>query len=103
MVRSEFSFFWLSSDLNAGIQGFPPYKDFPPLRAMFLLCTKGLPLTFEKPERCSEQPKSIVQQCTATVQDRPSAEVLLKVLSQTSKVTVPCEDSQSPLLSFLLL
>ncbi|CAO3598226.1 unnamed protein product [Absidia cylindrospora] len=59
-------------------QGDPPYVEYPPLRALFLIASNGLP-AFNEPDRWSEQFKDFVQQCTTVEPSkRPDAATLLR-------------------------
>jgi len=64
--------------LREMIVGEPPYIDFPPLRAMFLLTTQGLsPL--EEQEKFSPQLITFYHRCTeAKTENRATAEELLQ-------------------------
>ena len=61
------------------IDGLPPYMDQAPLRALFLIVSKGLP----EPRNVafmSADFKDFVKQCTVVdPEQRPSATILLKV------------------------
>ncbi|KAI9470417.1 kinase-like domain-containing protein [Zychaea mexicana] len=60
------------------MQGDPPYVEYPPLRAVFLIASNGLP-TLPEPDRWSTELKEFVQLCTMTEPaDRPDADGLLK-------------------------
>ena len=60
------------------IEGEMPYMEFPPLRALFLITTKGLP-EFKKPELLSEEFKAFDLHCTVKEpENRPTAVDLLK-------------------------
>eukprot|EP01097_Dermamoeba_algensis_P000189 TRINITY_DN1068_c0_g1_i1.p1 TRINITY_DN1068_c0_g1~~TRINITY_DN1068_c0_g1_i1.p1 ORF type:complete len:268 (-),score=32.87 TRINITY_DN1068_c0_g1_i1:243-938(-) len=59
-------------------EGEPPYMDFPPLRALFFITTKGVP-PLKQPQRWSPQFQNFVKVCLQkTADQRPSAEELLK-------------------------
>jgi serine/threonine protein kinase len=59
-------------------EGEPPYMEFPPLRALFLITTKGIP-ELKEPDRWSPEFRDFVRQCLIkTVEDRPDASQLLK-------------------------
>lgn len=59
-------------------EGEPPYMEFPPLRALFLITTKGIP-PLKEPEKWSPDFQDFVNQCLVKeVEDRPGAEELLK-------------------------
>jgi len=59
-------------------EGEPPYMEFPPLRALFLITTKGIP-PLKEPEKWSSDFQDFVNQCLIKeVDDRPGAEELLK-------------------------
>lgn len=58
-------------------EGDPPYMDFPPLRALFLITTKGIP-GLKHPEKWSAEFKDFVSQCLEKdAENRPTAEQLL--------------------------
>ncbi|KAI7874520.1 kinase-like protein [Lichtheimia hyalospora FSU 10163] len=60
------------------MQGDPPYVEYPPLRAVFLIASSGLP-SLAKPDHWSNELKDFVQLCTMTEpEDRPDAAGLLK-------------------------
>ncbi|KAI8147570.1 kinase-like domain-containing protein [Fennellomyces sp. T-0311] len=60
------------------MQGDPPYVEYPPLRAVFLIASNGLP-PLPEPDRWSTELKEFVQLCTMTEPaDRPDADGLLK-------------------------
>ncbi|CAO3652216.1 unnamed protein product [Cunninghamella echinulata] len=69
-------------------EGDPPYVEHPPLRALFLIASNGLP-PFLEPDRWSEQFKDFVKQCTTVdPEKRPDANALLRhpfVLSVATK------------------
>ncbi|ORZ24041.1 kinase-like domain-containing protein [Absidia repens] len=59
-------------------QGNPPYLDFPPLRAVFLIATDGVP-GLDHPEQWSDVFIDFIKQCTTMdANRRPDAEQLLK-------------------------
>ena len=59
-------------------EGQPPYMEFPPLRALFLITTKGIP-PLKSDYNWSEDMKNFVAQCLEKdAKTRPSAEDLLK-------------------------
>jgi len=59
-------------------EGEPPYMEFPPLRALFLITTKGIP-GLSKPEQWSSDFHDFVSRCLEKeVDDRPTSEELLK-------------------------
>jgi len=59
-------------------EGEPPYMEFPPLRALFLITTKGIP-PLKEPEKWSDDFKDFVAKALIKdVDDRPSAEELIK-------------------------
>jgi len=59
-------------------EGEPPYMEFPPLRALFLITTKGIPPLKEQ-HKWSPEFQNFVAQClTKEVDDRPDAATLLK-------------------------
>jgi serine/threonine protein kinase len=60
-------------------EGEPPYMEFPPLRALFLITTKGIP-GLKQPEIWSDEFKDFVAKCLEKdVQSRPTSEELLQV------------------------
>ncbi|KAI9316365.1 kinase-like domain-containing protein [Dichotomocladium elegans] len=60
------------------MQGDPPYVEYPPLRAVFLIASNGLPALAD-PDKWSEGLKDFVQLCTMSdPDDRPDAKTLLK-------------------------
>ncbi|KAG2229654.1 kinase-like domain-containing protein [Thamnidium elegans] len=59
-------------------EGDPPYVEYPPLRALFLIVSNGLP-TLKEPDRWSEHFKEFFELCTTNdPAQRPDAETLLK-------------------------
>jgi len=59
-------------------EGEPPYMEFPPLRALFLITTKGIP-DLRKPQNWSEDFRDFLRCCLIKdYDDRPDAEQLLK-------------------------
>jgi len=59
-------------------EGEPPYMEFPPLRALFLITTKGIP-ALKEPEKWSRDFQDFIKKClTKEVESRPGAEELLK-------------------------
>eukprot|EP01122_Echinamoeba_exundans_P006210 TRINITY_DN1706_c0_g1_i2.p1 TRINITY_DN1706_c0_g1~~TRINITY_DN1706_c0_g1_i2.p1 ORF type:complete len:625 (-),score=155.41 TRINITY_DN1706_c0_g1_i2:203-2077(-) len=59
-------------------EGEPPYMDFPPLRALFLITTKGIP-PLKEPERWSEVFRDFVNKCLEKdIEKRPTADEMLK-------------------------
>eukprot|EP01102_Stenamoeba_stenopodia_P001528 TRINITY_DN1131_c0_g1_i2.p1 TRINITY_DN1131_c0_g1~~TRINITY_DN1131_c0_g1_i2.p1 ORF type:complete len:120 (-),score=29.44 TRINITY_DN1131_c0_g1_i2:217-576(-) len=59
-------------------EGEPPYMEFPPLRALFLITTKGIP-GLKEPKKWSAPFKDFVAQCLEKdYEKRPNAEDLLK-------------------------
>ena len=61
------------------MQGDPPYVEYPPLRAVFLIASNGLP-SLPNPDQWSTELKEFVQLCTMTEpSERPDADGLLKV------------------------
>lgn len=63
------------------IESVPPYMEFPPLRAMYLTITKGLP-PLKNPDQCSAELKDLICQCTQEdPSTRPPASPLLTVIS----------------------
>jgi serine/threonine protein kinase len=58
-------------------EGEPPYMEFPPLRALFLITTKGIPDL--KEPMWSDDFRDFVRQCLIKdTQDRPDGAALLK-------------------------
>ena len=58
-------------------EGEPPYMELPPLRALFLITTKGIP-DLKEPQRWSSEFKDFIKQCiTKDVDKRPNANELL--------------------------
>lgn len=58
-------------------EGEPPYMEFPPLRALFLITTKGIP-SLKEPERWSSEFQDFIAKClTKEVADRPEADELV--------------------------
>lgn len=59
-------------------EGEPPYMDFPPLRALFLITTKGIP-DLKEPARWSAEFQDFVKKCLIKeTSSRPDATELLK-------------------------
>eukprot|EP00009_Paramoeba_aestuarina_P008266 CAMPEP_0201525550 /NCGR_PEP_ID=MMETSP0161_2-20130828/28632_1 /ASSEMBLY_ACC=CAM_ASM_000251 /TAXON_ID=180227 /ORGANISM="Neoparamoeba aestuarina, Strain SoJaBio B1-5/56/2" /LENGTH=517 /DNA_ID=CAMNT_0047925519 /DNA_START=90 /DNA_END=1643 /DNA_ORIENTATION=- len=59
-------------------EGEPPYMEFPPLRALFLITTKGIP-ELKEPNKWSPEFRSFVSMClNKEVEDRPDGPALLK-------------------------
>jgi len=59
-------------------EGEPPYMEFPPLRALFLITTKGIP-AFKKADKWSEEMKDFASLClTKEPEERPDATELLQ-------------------------
>jgi len=59
-------------------EGEPPYMEFPPLRALFLITTKGIP-ELKEPNKWSAEFRSFVSMClNKEVEDRPDGPALLK-------------------------
>jgi len=59
-------------------EGEPPYMDYPPLRALFMITTQGIP-DLKEPESWSSHFKDFVSVCLMKdPNDRPSAEKLLE-------------------------
>jgi len=59
-------------------EGEPPYMDFPPLRALFLIATQGIP-DLKAPEIWSPDFKSFIKMCLQRdIEFRPTASDLLK-------------------------
>lgn len=59
-------------------EGNPPYVEYPPLRALFLIVSNGLP-PLQEPDKWSDSFKDFLTQFTITnPQERPDAESLLK-------------------------
>jgi len=64
--------------LREMIEGEPPYMEFPPLRALFLITTKGIP-PLEMEEKYSPQLVAFYSRCLEKdVEKRPDADELLK-------------------------
>jgi len=59
-------------------EGEPPYMEFPPLRALFLITTKGIPPLKEQSKWSPEFQNFVAQCLTKEVDDRPDAATLLK-------------------------
>jgi len=58
-------------------EGEPPYMDFPPLRALFFISTKGVP-PLQYPEKWSSEMHEFLNLClTKEAHKRPSASQLL--------------------------
>jgi len=58
-------------------EGEPPYMEFPPLRALFLITTKGIP-PLNNPHKWSEEFQDFTNKCLEKeVEDRPDASDLL--------------------------
>lgn len=58
-------------------EGEPPYMEFPPLRALFLITTKGIPELKDGEKWSSDFKDFCGKALTKNVEDRPSAEELL--------------------------
>lgn len=59
-------------------EGEPPYMDFPPLRALFLITTKGIP-DLQQPEKWSSEFKDFTKRCLEKEAElRPDASDLLQ-------------------------
>jgi len=59
-------------------EGEPPYMEFPPLRALFLITTKGIP-DLKEPNKWSSDFRNFVATClNKDVEERPDAPALLK-------------------------
>ncbi|XP_049848854.1 serine/threonine-protein kinase pakC-like [Schistocerca gregaria] len=59
------------------IEGDPPYLNFPPLRALFFITTKGIP-PLKEPQNHSEELRSFIDACLQTnVANRPTARELI--------------------------
>jgi hypothetical protein len=70
-------------------EGEPPYMEFPPLRALFLITTKGIP-GLKHPEAWSEEFKDFLTMCLQKdVASRPTADDLLQVRLPTLKRSNP--------------
>lgn len=68
------------------LTGSPPYSEYPPLRALFLIASKGLPAP---PLTWSDELLDFLDQCTVMeAKDRPTAAMLLEVSLR------PCEAKQ---------
>jgi len=60
------------------VEGEPPYMEFPPLRALFLITTKGIP-PLKEPQKWSSDLNDFFTKCLEKdVEKRPSADELLK-------------------------
>ncbi len=60
-------------------EGEPPYMEFPPLRALFLITTKGIP-DLKEPSAWTSDFKDFLQRCLEKEADaRPDASDLLRV------------------------
>jgi len=58
-------------------EGEPPYMEFPPLRALFLITTKGIP-DLKEPFKWSEEFKDFLNKCLVKdVEGRPDAKTLM--------------------------
>ena len=61
------------------VDGYPPYIDYPPLKAVFLIATQGLH-PIDVSDRCSEEVVDFISQCTTVdAKTRPTAKSLLSV------------------------
>ncbi|KAI9226705.1 MAG: kinase-like domain-containing protein, partial [Piptocephalis tieghemiana] len=61
------------------MHGQPPYIDYPPLKALYLLATAGMPEEEEEDKRLSKELVSFLRDCTQyKVDDRPTASTLLQ-------------------------
>ncbi|KAL6060047.1 Serine/threonine-protein kinase pakC [Balamuthia mandrillaris] len=59
-------------------EGEPPYMDYPPLRALFMITTKGIP-PLKKPKKWSEGMKDFLSKCLCTeAENRASTTELLQ-------------------------
>jgi len=59
-------------------EGEPPYMDYPPLRALFLITTRGIP-GLENPDKWSKDLVDFLDKCLITDPEaRPSAAILLQ-------------------------
>lgn len=59
-------------------EGEPPYMEFPPLRALFLITTKGIP-DLKEGKKWSAEMKDFVKKClTREPEERPTATEMLK-------------------------
>ena len=62
-------------------EGEPPYMEYPPLRALFLITTKGIP-DLKEPSKWSSEFRDFLKKClTKDVNQRPDGPTLLKVNS----------------------
>lgn len=60
------------------VEGEPPYMEFPPLRALFLITTKGIP-PLKEPQKWSSDLNDFFSKCLEKdVEKRPGADELLK-------------------------
>ncbi len=58
-------------------EGEPPYMEFPPLRALFLISTKGIP-PLREPSRWSDEMTEFISSCLILdLKERPSSDALL--------------------------
>jgi len=59
------------------VEGEPPYMEFPPLRALFLITTKGIPDLKDSDKRSSEMKDFLAKCLTKEADQRPDAKTLL--------------------------
>jgi len=60
------------------LEGNPPYMQFPPLRALFLITTKGIP-PLQNPEKWSVELREFCNRCIEKdVESRPESNELLQ-------------------------
>jgi len=60
------------------VENEPPYMDLPPVKALFMITTQGVP-PFKNPEKMSDVLKDMINKCTQMdPNDRPSTTELLK-------------------------
>jgi serine/threonine protein kinase len=68
-------------------EGEPPYMEFQPLRALFLITTKGIP-GLKQPEIWSDEFKDFVAKCLEKdVQTRPTSDQLLQAPNTEHHIT----------------
>jgi len=69
-------------------EGEPPYLEHPPLRALFLITTKGIP-PLKNETKWSFELRDFMAKCLEKDADkRPSADEMLKVRQNATKVEV---------------
>jgi len=78
-------------------QGEPPYMEFPPLRALFLITTKGIP-DLNEPQKWSQPFREFVSLCLEKdPEKRPSASELLEARSPALFRLLPLGTDDPPL------